>query len=103
MSREPFQLYPEKKPAKFIKRRELKNLLDNAVFSKREIVTNTIIKSARNSEAILDWLDKSSSGKTYGHIPLDLRPMVSEQMEAGMGQAHHRGWISDGNGAIGSP
>lgn len=81
MSREPFRLYPEKKPAKFIKRRELEGLLDSAGFSNREIVINTIIKSARNSEAMLDWLDKSSSGKTYGHIPLELRPLVREQMK----------------------
>lgn len=34
MSRELFRLDPEKKPAKFIKRHELKNLLDTAGLSK---------------------------------------------------------------------
>lgn len=81
MSREPFRLYPEEKPAKFLKRREIEKLLDNAGFSNREIVINTIIKSARNAEAMLDWLDRSSSGKTYGHLPLDLRPKAREQMK----------------------
>lgn len=81
MSREPFRLYPEEKPAKFLKRREIEKLLDNAGFSNREIFINTIIKSARNAEAMLDWLDRSSSGKTYGHLPLHLRPKAREQMK----------------------
>lgn len=81
LSREPYRIYPEKNPAKFIKQRELESLLDNAGFSKREIVVNTIIKSAKNAEAMLDWLDTSSCGKTYGGIPPDLRPKAREEMK----------------------
>lgn len=81
LSREPFRLYPEKNPAKFLKRRELESFLDNAGFSKREIVINTIIKSAKDPEAMIRWLDMSSSGKTYGDIPLELRPKAREEMK----------------------
>lgn len=82
LSRERYRIYPEPKDSpKFLKRRELEILLDNAGFSKREIVINTIIKSAQSSEAMIDWLDTSSSGKTYGGIPLDLRPQAREEMK----------------------
>ncbi|KAH6663799.1 S-adenosyl-L-methionine-dependent methyltransferase [Halenospora varia] len=70
-----------KEPPKFLKQRELESLLDNAGFSKREIVINTIIKSAKDGEAMIEWLDTSSSGKTYGGIPLDLRPKAREEMK----------------------
>lgn len=81
LSRERYRIYPEKSPPKFLKQRELESLLDNAGFSKREIVINTIIKSAKDGEAMIEWLDTSSSGKTYGGIPLDLRPKAREEMK----------------------
>ncbi|KAF8853022.1 S-adenosyl-L-methionine-dependent methyltransferase [Acephala macrosclerotiorum] len=49
---------------KFIKQCELETLLDNSGFSEREIV-----------------LDTSSSGATYGGIPLGLRPKAREEMK----------------------
>ncbi|KAH8651513.1 S-adenosyl-L-methionine-dependent methyltransferase [Tricladium varicosporioides] len=81
LSRERYRIYPEKSPPKFLKRRELESLLDNAEFSRRDIVINTIIKSAKDPEAMIEWLDTSSSGKTYGGIPLDLRPKAREEMK----------------------
>lgn len=81
LSREPYRIYPEESPPKFLKQRELESLLDNAGFSKREMVINTIIKSAKDAEAMIDWLVTSSSGRTYGGIPLDLRPQAREEMK----------------------
>ncbi|MCJ1424236.1 hypothetical protein MMC29_002123 [Sticta canariensis] len=81
LSREPYRIYPDESPPKFLKQRELESLLDNAGFSKREIVINTIIKLAKDADAMIDWLDASSSGKTYGGIPLDLRPKAREEMK----------------------
>lgn len=81
LSREPYGIYPEQDPPKFLQRRELESLLDDAGFAKREIVINTIVKSAKNGEAMIEWLVTSSSGKTYGGIPLDLRPQAKEEMK----------------------
>ena len=81
LSKERYRIYPEKKPPKYLKQRDLENLLDNAGFSQREIVINTIIKSVKDAEAMIEWLDTSSSGKTYGDIPLDLRPKAREEMK----------------------
>jgi len=81
LSREPYRNYPEKSGPKFLKQRELESLLDDAGFSERKIVINTIIKSAKDGEAMIEWLDTSSSGATYGGIPLDLRPKAREEMK----------------------
>lgn len=81
LSRETYRIYPETAGPKFLKRRELESLLDNSEFSKREIVINTIMKSAPDAESMIEWLDTSSSGKTYGGIPLDLRPKAREEMK----------------------
>ena len=81
LSREPYRIYPEKSGPKFLKRRELESLLGDAGFSHKDIVINTIVKSAKNGEAMIEWLDTSSSGKTYGGIPLDLRPKAREEMK----------------------
>lgn len=81
LSREPYRIYPERSPPKFLKRHQLENLLDNAGFSSREIVVNKIVKSAKDAEAMIEWLDTSSSGKTYGGIPLDLRPSARKEMK----------------------
>jgi arsenite methyltransferase len=32
-------------------------------------------------DAMIDWLDMSSSGKMYGGIPLHLRPSAREEMK----------------------
>lgn len=42
---------------------------------------NTITKSAKDGEAMIEWLDTSSSGATYGGIPLELRPKAREEMK----------------------
>ena len=81
LSREPYRNYPEEGGPKFLKRAELETLLDQAGFSSREIVVNTIVKTARDATEMIDWLDTSSSGKTYGGIPLELRPKAREEMK----------------------
>ncbi|KAI9659759.1 MAG: hypothetical protein M1831_003657 [Alyxoria varia] len=81
LSREPYRIYPEESPPKFLRKRELESLLENAGFSEREIVINTIVKSAKDADAMIDWLVTSSSGKTYGGIPLELRPSAREEMK----------------------
>ncbi|EHK21984.1 uncharacterized protein TRIVIDRAFT_53536 [Trichoderma virens Gv29-8] len=81
LSREPYRKYPEESPPKFLKQRELETLLDNAGFRERSIVVNKITKSTKDADAMIDWLDASSSGKTYGGIPLELRPRAREEMK----------------------
>ena len=81
LSREPYRKYPEDSPPKFLKQHELELLLDNTGFSQRTFVTNTIVKWSKDADAMIDWLDTSSSGKTYGSIPLDLRPSAREEMK----------------------
>jgi arsenite methyltransferase len=44
-------------------------------------VVNTIVKEAGDGAEMIEWLDTSSSGKTYGGIPLDLRPRAREEMK----------------------
>ncbi|KAK3318922.1 S-adenosyl-L-methionine-dependent methyltransferase [Apodospora peruviana] len=88
-------------PPRFLRRSEMERLLDNARFKReREIVVNKIVKEAKDADAkdadakdadvMIDWLDVSSSGKTYGGIPLDLKPRAREEKK--------RGWekIADG-------
>ncbi|KAI9702712.1 MAG: hypothetical protein M1820_006096 [Bogoriella megaspora] len=81
LSREPYRNYPEDSPPKFLKHRELEILLDNAGFLERKFVINKIVKWSKDADAMIDWLDTSSSGKTYGSIPLDLRPTAREEMK----------------------
>lgn len=80
LSREPYSKYPEQSPPKFLKKLEMEALLDEAGFQEREIIRRIIVKSAENPDAMLNWLDTSSSGKTYGGIPLELRPGAREEM-----------------------
>ncbi|KAK4149024.1 S-adenosyl-L-methionine-dependent methyltransferase [Chaetomidium leptoderma] len=80
LSREPYRRYPEAAPPKFLKRSELEGLLRDAGFGGWDVVVNKIVKTARDADAIIDWLDTSSSGKTYGGIPLQLRPAAREEM-----------------------
>lgn len=82
LSREPYRDYPDKNAPKFLKQREIEDLLDDAGFGERMIVVNKIVKCAKDGEAMIEWLDTSSSGKTYGGIPLELRPMAREEMKA---------------------
>ncbi|KAL2145776.1 hypothetical protein VTI28DRAFT_6275 [Corynascus sepedonium] len=82
LSREPYRAYPEEAPPRFLKQREIEALVDAAGFASREIVVNRIVKATRNADEMIDWLDTSSSGKTYGGIPLDLRPAARAEMKA---------------------
>ncbi|KKP05763.1 methyltransferase domain-containing protein [Trichoderma harzianum] len=82
LSREPYRNYLEQSPPKFLKQRELEKLLDDAGFPERSIVVNKITKSTKDANEMIDWLDASSSGKTYGSIPLELRPRAREEMKA---------------------
>lgn len=81
LSREPYRQYPEDSPPKFLKQQELESLIDNAGFATRDIVINKIVKSTKDADGMIDWLDTSSSGKTYGGIPLDLRPKARAEMK----------------------
>lgn len=81
LSRAPYADYPEASPPVFLGRRAMEQLLDGAGFADRTIVVNTIVKAAPDADAMIDWLDTSSSGKTYGGIPLDLRPRAREEMK----------------------
>lgn len=85
MSREPYSAYVEGIPPRFLKRREMEGLLDEAGFSQqgREIVVNRIVKVARDGEAMIEWLDASSGGKTYGGILVGspLRARAMEEMK----------------------
>jgi ubiquinone/menaquinone biosynthesis C-methylase UbiE len=81
LSRDLYRLYPEQDPPKFLKRTELEDMLDKAGFGEKDIITTKIVKFAEDAEAMLNWLDTSSSGKTYGGIPLDLRPKAKEEMK----------------------
>ena len=81
LSREPYRRYPEEAPPKFLKRSELESLLGDAGFAEQEIVINRIVKAVEDADAMINWLDTSSSGKTYGGIPLDLRPAAREEMK----------------------
>ncbi|PBP26624.1 hypothetical protein BUE80_DR002412 [Diplocarpon rosae] len=80
LKREPYAQYPQTGGPTFLKKKEIEGLLDEAGFSSREIVVNTIVKEAENGEAMVQWLDTSSSGATYGGIPLELRPKAREEM-----------------------
>lgn len=81
LSREPYCKYPEQAGPRFLKRQELESLLDQAGLPKRDIVVNPIVKETKDAEEMIEWLDTSSSGKTYGGIPLDLRPKAREEMK----------------------
>ncbi|ESZ95054.1 methyltransferase domain-containing protein [Sclerotinia borealis F-4128] len=80
LSRDPYCKYPEENPPRFLKQGEIEVLLDNAGFSRREIGVNRIVKEARDAEGMMEWLDTSSSGKTYGGIPVGLRGAAKEEM-----------------------
>ncbi|KAK2624661.1 hypothetical protein QTJ16_005854 [Diplocarpon rosae] len=80
LKREPYAQYPQTGGPTFLKKKEMEGLLDAAGFSSREIMVNTIVKEAENGEVMVQWLDTSSSGATYGGIPLELRPKAREEM-----------------------
>ncbi len=81
LGKAPYRDYPDESSLpRFLKRSEMEELLDAAGFGEREIVVNSIVKEARNGEEMVEWLDTSSSGKTYGGIPFEMRPRAREEM-----------------------
>ncbi len=81
LSREPYRIYPKEAPPKFLKQSELESLLGDAGFADRGIVVNKIVKAVEDADAMINWLDTSSPGKTYGGIPLHLRGAAREEMK----------------------
>jgi arsenite methyltransferase len=81
LSLDPYAQYPEESPPKFLKRTELENLLHSAGINNIDFAINKIVKLARDADEMIDWLDTSSSGRTYGGIPLWMRPSAREQMK----------------------
>ena len=81
LSREPFKTYPEENPPKFLKRAEVEDLLRDAQIFNVKFSINKIVKSTKDADEMIDWLDTSSSGKTYGSIPLNLRPRARKEMK----------------------
>jgi ubiquinone/menaquinone biosynthesis C-methylase UbiE len=95
LSREPYDKYPESGGPKFLKKSELEKLLDAAGFVQKDIVTNTIVKHANSPDEMIEWLDTSSSGQTYGGIPLEMRPRAREEMKK-----EWEGYVKEGDGGI---
>lgn len=82
LSREPFRQYPEQNSGPvFLRPSEMETLLDRAGLVERKLIINRIVKRANDGLEMIDWLDTSSSGATYGGIPLRMRPMAREQMK----------------------
>lgn len=82
LSREPYRSYKELEPPTFLKKSELESLLDQAGFTQREMVIKKIHKSVKDAEAMMVWLETSSSGKCFGGIPLEMRPKAREEFVA---------------------
>ncbi|TDZ29998.1 putative methyltransferase 235L [Colletotrichum spinosum] len=83
LGREPYSGYDHGADGpRFLRRAELEGVLGAAGFGERRVVVNRIVKTASDGYAMIDWLDTSSSGKTYGGIPLDMRPRAREEMKA---------------------
>ncbi|TLD04119.1 hypothetical protein PgNI_11316 [Pyricularia grisea] len=83
MAQEPFCQYPDKDGIwpKFVKRAEMQQLLDLAGFVDYSMVINKLVKQVKDGYAMLEWLDTSSSGKTYGAVPPELKPQAREAMK----------------------
>lgn len=81
LSREPFAQYKETGGPVFLTRAQMDELLNAAGFGERAFEINEIVKEERDAEAMINWLDTSSSGQTYGGIPLDMRPRAREEMK----------------------
>ncbi|KAI8232901.1 putative permease [Colletotrichum sp. SAR 10_96] len=81
LGREPYRNYPVISGPKFIKQKDLDQLLAGAGFKETTFVINKIVKTAKDGEAMINWLDSSSSGKTYGGVPVELRSKVREEMK----------------------
>ncbi|KAJ3029039.1 hypothetical protein HDV00_009801 [Rhizophlyctis rosea] len=81
LSRAPYSSYPEIGGPHFAKRSEMEGLLDAAGLVDREFFVNSIVKRAKDADEMIEWLDTSSSGQTYGGIPVEMRPKAREEMK----------------------
>ncbi|THV53871.1 hypothetical protein BGAL_0040g00330 [Botrytis galanthina] len=81
LGREPYVRFVEEESGpRFLKKREMEEMLGKAGFENWEIATNEIVKVARDGTEMVRWLDVSSSGKTYGGIPEGLRESARREM-----------------------
>ncbi|KAH8846950.1 hypothetical protein MCOR27_002313 [Pyricularia oryzae] len=81
LGREPYAAYDHSVGApRFLKRAEMESLLDAAGFGSRSFAINPIFKSTKNGDEMISWLESSSSGKTYGGIPVEMRPQARKEM-----------------------
>ncbi|KAK8045558.1 hypothetical protein PG993_005582 [Apiospora rasikravindrae] len=82
LAREPYRNYDHDIAGEphFLKQQEMGTLLDAAGFGGRTFTINKIFKSTKDGAEMVDWLASSSSGKTYGGVPVDMRPQVREEM-----------------------
>ncbi|KAK6609471.1 methyltransferase type 11 [Botrytis cinerea] len=82
LGREPYvKFVGERESApRFVKRMEMEEMLGNAGFESWDVGVNKIVKEARDGEEMLRWLDASSSGKTYGGIPEEMRESARREM-----------------------
>ncbi|TGO46752.1 hypothetical protein BCON_0309g00010 [Botryotinia convoluta] len=81
LGREPYVRFVEKESGpRFLKKREMQEMLGNAGFESWEVGTNAIVKVARDGAEMVRWLDVSSSGKTYGGIPERLKESARGEM-----------------------
>lgn len=81
LGRAPYNAYNHDVGApRFLKQRDMAALLDTAGFGPHHFTINTIYKSAGNGDEMVSWLESSSSGGTYGGVPVDLRPQVRREM-----------------------
>ena len=82
LARAPYRDYDHRAAGAptFLRRAEMDALLDAAGFGARRFATNKIFKSTRDGAEMVDWLSSSSSGVTFGGVPVDMRPRVREEM-----------------------
>jgi len=82
LSREPYTQFPEIEPPRFLKKQEMEKLLKNAGLAVYEMGVNKIVKKAKDAKDMVEWLDTSSGGKTYGGIPMgEMREKARGEME----------------------
>lgn len=80
LSQAQFAPFVESDGPKFLKPAHLRSLLDDAGLSVEQMSVKALDKWAPSGEAMVEWLDSSSSGHTYGGIPEEMRPQAREYM-----------------------
>lgn len=82
LARDPYRDYDHDIAGepRFLKQQEMESLLDAAGFAGRTFTTNKIFKSTKDGAEMVDWLASSSSGKTYGGVPVEMRDRARGEM-----------------------